>query len=150
MHASYVAILVLAASAASPALSAPLAPDPLFQSIPTIDRFGNLGVTDLNNIHIVNKPDSSPALVVGARSIFGDVFSTILGLFGGGGDSGILLGRDGVNSVRGIFGRQCGTSLFSGNQTFLPPVGSCDLDALIADLQNFQRDVASRLLNSFD
>ncbi|KAH9059774.1 hypothetical protein EDB87DRAFT_743349 [Lactarius vividus] len=191
MHASYVAILVLAASAASPALSAPLAPDP-FQSIPTTNSLssGGLSIADLNNINIVNKPDSPPAPAVGARSTVDDIATKVLQLFSGnivtrdlgdsfqsvptnvsslfgplglkdprlgvalgsrsGGDNGgILLGRDGVDSVREIFRRDCG-SLNVGGVTVPQPIGSCDLDSLITDLQNFQRDLASRSLNSLE
>ncbi|KAH9059775.1 hypothetical protein EDB87DRAFT_1684409 [Lactarius vividus] len=173
MHASHVAILVLAASAASPALSAPLAPNP-FQSVPTTNSLssGGLSIADLNNINIVNKPDSSPVppvgarstvddiatkvlqlfsgnivtrdlgdsfQSVGARSIVDDVLNTISGLFGEG-DPGVLLGRDGVDLVREILRRQCGTSVLAGNQTFAPPVGACDGFILSQEAKNIQFD----------
>ncbi|KAH9059773.1 hypothetical protein EDB87DRAFT_1577432 [Lactarius vividus] len=169
MHASYVAILVLAASAASPALSAPLAPDP-FQSVPTTNSLssGGLSIADLNNINIVNKPDSPPAPAVGARSTVDDIATKVLQLF-----SGNIVARDplaisdlrlhpistigvlgstpeptldGLDSTQEVTRRQ--TSPF--NSTFLQPIGSFDLEALMADLQNFQRDLASRSLKSLD
>ncbi|KAI9444029.1 hypothetical protein H4582DRAFT_1053814 [Lactarius indigo] len=115
-----------------------------FQSVPTDDGLssGSFNIKDLQDPHNL--------VATGRRSIVDDALNTIAGLFGGGGDPGVLLGRDSVNSVREIFRRQCGASLLSGAPNFLPPVGSCDVDALISDLQNFQRDVASRSLNSLD
>ncbi|KAH9047155.1 hypothetical protein EDB84DRAFT_1557832 [Lactarius hengduanensis] len=76
MHASHVSIIILAASAASPALSAPLGP--FFQSIPTVAT-ANLSIADFNNILSTG---SSPAPAVGARSIFDGALNSIFGFFG--------------------------------------------------------------------
>ncbi|KAH9171571.1 hypothetical protein EDB89DRAFT_1090914 [Lactarius sanguifluus] len=145
MHASHVSIIILAASAVSPALSVPLGP--FFQSIPTIDT-SNLSIAEFNNILNMNELGSSPAPAVGARSIVDDALNSIFGLFGVNGNltSGILPTRDGLDSTQEITRRL--SSPF--NSTFLQPIGSFDLEALMADLQDFQRDVASRSLNYLD
>ncbi|KAH9005550.1 hypothetical protein EDB86DRAFT_1457745 [Lactarius hatsudake] len=79
MHASHVSIIILAASAASPALSVPLGP--FFQSIPVVAT-ANLSITDFNNILSMNEPGSSPAPAAEARSIFDGALNSIFGLFG--------------------------------------------------------------------
>ncbi|KAH8978833.1 hypothetical protein EDB92DRAFT_526750 [Lactarius akahatsu] len=147
MHAaSHVSIIILAASAASPALSAPLGP--FFESIPTVAT-ANLSIADFNKILDMNEPGSSPAPAAAARSLDG-ALNSIFGLFGVNDNltGGIFLPtRDGLDSTQEITRRLASPII---NSTFLQPIGSSDLEALMADLQNFQRDVASRSLNSLD
>ncbi|KAH9019590.1 hypothetical protein EDB83DRAFT_2320724 [Lactarius deliciosus] len=98
MHASHVSIIILAASAASPALSATLG---------------------------TNEPGFSPTPAVGARSIVDDALNLIFGLFSINDDvtSGILPTRGGLDSTQEITRRL--PSPF--NSTFLQPIGSFDL-----------------------
>ncbi|KAI9444027.1 hypothetical protein H4582DRAFT_2071624 [Lactarius indigo] len=107
-----------------------------FQSVPTVDGLssGPLNLKDLQ--------DPRLAVATGRRSIVDDALNTIAGLFGGGGDPGVLLGRDGVDFVREITRRQCeDSSLLSGNTpTFLPPVGACDGFILNQEAKNIQFD----------
>jgi len=131
-----------------------------FQSIPThggpgllSGPLGPLELHDLvNKIHNVNAEGSSPpAQVLGARNFVGDALNRVFKLF-----SGSVIGRDGVDPVddfvQGISRRDvsdpdgaCGSlhGLSSGYINFLPPVGACDLDALIQDVQNFPPDVSN-------
>ncbi|KAI9462905.1 hypothetical protein BJY52DRAFT_1255939 [Lactarius psammicola] len=172
MHASHVAILVLAATAASPALSAPLTArgtpsvratvardaSPLaardgdlfirdlndfFQSIPTIS-----GPLKLQNPNIANAEGSSPpAPALGARTIIDDALNAITQLI-----PTNLLGRDGVDDfVQGIYRRVVNGACdpnrpITDSPAFLTPIGACDGEALAADLKNFQftPDLATR------
>ncbi|KAH9019594.1 hypothetical protein EDB83DRAFT_2568112 [Lactarius deliciosus] len=104
---------------------------PFFQSISAIDS-SNLSIADINNVLGTNEPGFSPTLAVGARSIVDDAFNSIFGFFG-------INDNEITRRLSSPF-----------NSTVLQPIWTFDLDALMADRQNFQRDVANRSLDSLD
>ncbi|KAH9047438.1 hypothetical protein EDB83DRAFT_2523082 [Lactarius deliciosus] len=106
-----------------------LCPPP--RSISAIDS-SNLSIADINNVLGTNEPGFSPTLAVGARSIVDDAFNSIFGFFG-------INDNEITRRLSSPF-----------NSTVLQPIWTFDLDALMADRQNFQRDVANRSLDSLD